>query len=275
MISTKIDLWEGYEYQGADEYRPTLTTYVLAGERSRPLVVICPGGGYQFCSPREAEPIALQLNAAGFHACVLDYSVAPLRHPQPLRDLSRAMCIVRERATEWRVRPDQVAVCGFSAGGHLAASLGVHWSKPYLEGVPGIEIGKNRPNGLILCYPVISSGKMSHGGSFQNLLGENPSDELLEEMSLELHVSGDTAPTFLWHTVEDEAVPVENSLLFEEALRRNGVSFELHLYPRGPHGISLATPETSDTADQVNPHVSTWMSLCLQWLESIFPADRK
>ncbi|HUZ17195.1 MAG TPA: alpha/beta hydrolase [Spirochaetia bacterium] len=273
MKSGKIDIWQGYAYagEGTDGFRPTLETYVLDGERPRPLVLVCPGGGYHFVSPREAEPIALQFNAAGFHSCVLDYSVAPRRHPQPLRDLSRAMCIAREHAAEWKVNADQIAVCGFSAGGHLAASLGVHWNKPYLANVPGIDVGLNRPDALILSYPVLTSGGFAHRGSFANLLGEDPSKELLEEMSLELQVTSETPPAFLWHTVNDEAVPVQNSLLFADALRRSGVPFELHLYPRGPHGISLATAETSRTPEEEDSHIGTWMTLCIEWLRMLFP----
>lgn len=277
MISAKIDIWDGYNYEseGDDGFRPTLQSYVLDGEHRRPLILICPGGGYRFVSPREAEPIALQFNAAGFHACVLDYSVAPRRHPQPLRDLARALCLVRDHAAEWKVNADQIAVCGFSAGGHLAASLGVHWNKPYLAEVPGIDAAKTRPDGLILSYPVISSGKFSHRGSFTNLLGDNPPTELMREMSLEHQVTEETPPTFLWHTVEDESVPVENSLFFANALREKGIPFEQHLYPRGAHGISLATSETSRTPDQDDSHIATWMGLCIQWLRERFPTNRE
>jgi acetyl esterase/lipase len=272
MYAQRIDIWEGYEYEGkgADGFRPSMETYVLSGEKKRPLVLICPGGGYRFVSPREAEPIALQFNAAGFHACVLTYSVAPRRHPQPLRDLSRAMCLIRENASAWRVNPAEIAVCGFSAGGHLAASLGVHWMKSYLEGIPGIVLPENRPNALVLAYPVITSGTHAHEGSFENLLGQDADRHERQEMSLELHVSQNTPPSFLWHTFEDAGVPVENTLLFANALRSSGIPFELHVYPDGSHGLSLATEETADGPGRENPHVASWMSMCTEWLHTVF-----
>ena len=272
MISRKIDIWEGYEYSdnGQGGERPALRTYFLDGVQSRPLILICPGGGYQFLSPRVAEPVALQFAAAGFHSCVLDYSVAPRRHPQPLRDVSRAMCLLRESAERYHIDPDRIAVCGFSAGGHLAASLGVHWMGTSLDAVAGISVRMTRPNALILGYPVITSGQFGHTASFANLLGEVPREEELREMSLELQVKYDTPPCFIWHTFADESVPVENSLLFAAALREKRVPFELHIYPEGNHGLSLATLETSDQTHGVDPHVASWMNACIEWLRIVF-----
>jgi acetyl esterase/lipase len=235
--------------------------------------LVLPGGGYFFTSPREAEPIALQFNAAGFHAFVLDYSVSPTIHPQPLLDVSRAMCIIRNHAKDWKISSENIAVCGFSAGGHLAASLGVHWDKEYLDKVPGVKIGLNRPNALILGYPVITQGEYGHQASFENLLGKNPSQKLLYEMSLEHHVSNKTPPTFIWHTFADGSVSVENTLLFAQSLRRNKIPFELHVYPEGGHGLSLATKETATRENQINPHIATWMGLCIQWLNLITKKD--
>lgn len=270
MLNKVIDIWEGFDYPiNENGFRPKLTTYILDGEKERACVLVLPGGGYFFTSPREAEPIALQFNGAGFHAFVLDYSVSPAVHPQPLLDVSRAMYIIRNHADKWKIDPEKVAVCGFSAGGHLAASLGVHWDKEYLCEVPGIEIGMNRPNALILGYPVITQGEYGHRGSFENLLGKNPSRELLHEMSLEHHVSHITPPSFIWHTFADEGVPVENTLLFAQSLRENNIPFELHIYPEGSHGLSLGTGETATREDQINPHVATWMELCIQWLRLI------
>lgn len=267
MKHLRFKLW-----QDSDE-RPYLDTYILEGQRQRPLVLVLPGGGYGFTSEREAEPIALQFTAAGFHAAVLHYSVHPVRHPMPLRDAAKAMCVLRQQAAEWQIAPDQIAVCGFSAGGHLAASLGVHCSQSYVTAAPGVSYPANRPNALILGYPVISSGPHRHQGSFDHLLGPEATAELRHQMSLEHQVSPDTPPTFLWHTGDDSAVPVENSLLFAASLRRAGVPFELHVYPHGPHGLSLATPETDNGEMGSNSHVATWMQLCVQWLQQQFASQ--
>lgn len=275
MFHENIEIWEKGVYPDGfgDNFVPILSAYVLESNRKRGAVLICPGGGYEFTSPREAEPIAIQFNAAGFHAFVLHYSVAPRRHPQPLRDVSRAMCLIREKANRWNLEPDKIAVCGFSAGGHLAASLGVHWENPCLENVPGITIGLNRPNALILSYPVISSGPYAHRGSFNNLLGDNSDESLLKEMSLENHINPNTPPSFIWHTFADESVPVENSLLFAQGLRQMNIPFELHIYPEGGHGLSLATPETEEKGRGSDLHIATWIDLCRQWLTNVIFND--
>jgi len=272
MVNETIELWGKGEYRGdlGDGFAPTIDSYVLDGGRRRGAVLICPGGGYGYLSPREAEPVALQFNAAGYHAFILRYSVAPRRYPLPLLDVSRAMCALRERADGFRIHPGRIALCGFSAGGHLAASLGVFWDRPVALGAPGIEPGMNRPDALILSYPVITSGPFANAGSFENLLGPNAGRELLSAISLELQVSEKTPPTFLWHTYADQSVPLENSLLFAGALRSKGVPFELHVYPDGVHGLSLATEETSDDQHDPDPHVSSWMYLCTEWLGERF-----
>ena len=167
------------------------------------------------------------------------------------------MNIIRENAADWNVHSEKIAICGFSAGGHLAASLGVHWYKPYLQDISGLASGLNKPNAMILNYPVISSGKFAHRGSFDNLLGEDASTEILHEMSLEYQVTDKTPSAFIWHTFEDSAVPVENSLFFASKMREMSIPFELHIYPQGPHGLSLATLET----DYSIPHVATWIKL--------------
>ena len=279
MIHETIDVWGSGEYGGdmGDGFAPVIDTYVLDGNRKRAAVLICPGGGYGFVSPRESEPVALQFNAAGYHAFVLHYSVAPRRYPLALLDVSKALCVLRKRADAYMIHPGRMALCGFSAGAHLAASLGIYWDNPLSLNAPGgtstlkgIEPGLNRPDALILGYPVISAGPFAHRGSFENLLGPKADPQALEEVSLELHVNEKTPPTFLWHTYADEAVPLENSLLFAGALRRAGVPFEYHVYPEGVHGLSLATEETSVEGREPDPHVSSWMYLCVEWLGELF-----
>jgi acetyl esterase/lipase len=271
VVNMKIKIWDGVEtaISHNDGFEPTLETYILARNKKRGAVLICPGGGYAYTSDREAEPIALQYNANGYHAFVLNYSVAPRRHPQPIRDCARAMCLIRDNAEEWNIENSKTVICGFSAGAHLAASLGVHWNKPLLD-VDGISIGKNRPDALILAYPVISMKNYYHKGSRDNLLGPNPDVKLIEEMSLENQVSGNTPPSFIWHTYEDAAVPVENSLMFAGALRKEKIPFELHIYTKGPHGLSLATEETDVANYGSFPHVAGWVKLSLEWLDEIF-----
>lgn len=264
-----LAIWEKGMYQGEmeDGFYPTLATYLLSGPRARGAVLVCPGGAYLGTSDREAEAVALQYNAAGYHAFVLYYSVVPRRHPQPLLDLSRSLTIIRTHAEEWHIDPERIAVCGFSAGGHLTASLGVFWKQPYLQEAPGIVPGFNRPNALILNYPVISSGPHGHQDSFTNLLGPDADEAKRHEFSLEHHVNADTPPTFLWHTFNDEPVPVENSLLFAQSLRKQQIPFELHIYPDGPHGLSLATAETATEVDAfINPHCASWNKLSIEWL---------
>ncbi|NLJ75056.1 MAG: prolyl oligopeptidase family serine peptidase, partial [Firmicutes bacterium] len=147
-------------------------------------------------------------------------------------------------------------------GGHLAASLGVHWS------TVGSEV--NQPNALILCYPVITSGPFAHRGSFDALLGSNPTPEMLKEMSLEKQVNENTPPTFIWHTVADSVVPVENTLLFAQALQSYNIPFEMHIFPNGDHGLSLATAETDDGVRGIHPHIASWITWCIEWLEELF-----
>lgn len=220
-------------------------------------VIVCPGGGYAGRAAHEGEPVAEWLRAQGIASFVLDYRVAPHRHPEPLHDLQRAIRLVRQRAREWRIRPDRVAVLGFSAGGHLAASAGTLFNRVDVGSLEGDDL---RPDALVLCYAVLSLGDFGHRGSQRNLLGEEPALRLLQALSLERSVTVETPPTFLWTTGDDAAVPVENTLLFGEALRRQGVPFALHVFPHGRHGLGLA---------QSDPVVHAWTWLCVGWLRSL------
>ena len=202
----------------------------------RPMVIIVPGGAYAFCSDREAEAVALKFLAEGIHAAVLRYSVAPNRYPASALELAWCVQYCRVHAAEWHVKPDALSVLGFSAGGHLAGTVGTLWGDPVFEQV--LSGGPSwRPDAQLLCYPVLTLGEFTHEWSRWNLLGE-PGDptnrlDLADALSLETRVTPETPPTFLWHTAEDDAVPVENSLMYAAACRRNGVPFELHIFERG------------------------------------------
>lgn len=252
-----------------------LTTYILDSTpelptRSiKPAIIICPGGGYNFCSDREAEPIAMKYLSEGIHAFVLTYAVET-RHPKPLQDVSWAVAYVREHAKEWHIDPDKIVLAGFSAGGHLAASLSTLWHKEITYKPLGISYGMNKPNASILAYPVISGGVFGHGKSFENLLGLEPTQEEIDELSLELQVSEHTPPTFLWHTGEDTCVPVENTLLYANALRKKAIPFELYIYQRGSHGSALCNEVTSLENASINRHNASWIDKSIEWLKENF-----
>ena len=218
------------------------------------IVVICPGGAYRFLSPRESEPVARAFEAMGHRTSILNYRIRQAGDPplglEPVRQLSER--VARLRKEDPGV---PVFVCGFSAGAHLAATLGVHWR----------DLGLERPDGLILSYPVITADEaLCNAESIANIVAERDRDYF----SLEKHVSPDTPPTFLWHTSTDESVPVENSLMFAMELKRAGVPFELHVYPFGVHGLSLATEEVNQPEEGrlPDPHVAGWIDVCGEWL---------
>ena len=220
-----------------------------------------------FTSDREAEPIAMAFGARGFHTCVLRYPCAPARFPAALCALAGAVAWVRGHAQELHADPGQIAVCGFSAGGHLAGSLGVFWNEPFLAQQTGLAPDAVRPDKMVLCYPVITSGAFAHTGSFDNLLGEDADAARRAELSLECRVTADTPPAFLWHTYTDPDVPVENTLLFALALRRAGVPFESHIYSVGVHGLALANELTKNAGgNAVQPACTGWVELAAQWL---------
>lgn len=236
----------------------------------RPLVLICPGGGYGMTSDREAEPIAMQFLASGYHAAILRYSCSPARYPTALLQLGASVKYLREHQEEFHIDPDKIIVQGSSAGGHLAASFGVFWKKKtFLAEILETNPETIRPNGLMLSYPVITSGIKTHGGSMENLLGERR-EELLSEMSLENQVDQDTPPTFLWHTASDDCVPVENSLLFFGALHKNGIPAELHIYPHGGHGLGLANELTANIEGYgIQEECQSWIELAKTWLSKL------
>lgn len=256
----------------------TLTTYIMdsadgaATPSKRPAVVVCPGGGYEFTSDREAEPIALAFNARGYHAFVLRYNVAPARYPQALLELAMSVALVRSRAEEWNVESERILVCGFSAGGHLAASLATLWNDSMVTNLLGFCNGEHRPDGAILSYPVITSGEYAHRGSFEALTGGDTA--LQEWLSLEQRVTPNTPPCFLWHTADDAAVPVENTLLFAAALRKQRIPMEVHVYSSGVHGLSLASELTGNSMELIRPEIQPWVDMAARWGKDITDVPR-
>jgi len=246
-----------------------LTYFPATAGINRPALLICPGGGYEFCSIREGAPVARAFAALGISSFVVEYDCTPVPlGAQPLRTLAEAVSYVRERARTFSIQPQRIAVGGFSAGAHLAGMLGMVWNQP--EWFPEeIAAAQRQPNALVLCYPVVTAGEFAHRGSLEQLAGKNR--ERQEKFSLERLVNPDTPPVFLWHTLDDDTVPVENTLLLEAALRREGISHELHLFPHGVHGLALADLETYDPTRRRLPdrHVARWTTLCAEWLKNL------
>lgn len=235
-------------------------------DEKRPVILICPGGGYQMTSDREAEPLAIRFLAMGIHAAVLRYSVAPAEYPTALLQLGEAVLYLKKNADKYHIDPDKVILQGSSAGGHLAASFGVFWNREAVRQALQAESEQLRPAGLMLSYPVITSGPFAHEDSFRKLLGERYEEEK-DGLSLEKQVTKDTPPVFLWHTATDDCVPVENSLLFFTALHNAGVEVEMHIYPRGGHGLGLANEETSTSNGYgVQKECQSWITLAETWL---------
>lgn len=232
---------------------------------TRPAMLILPGGGYAYCSTREADPIAMQFLQAGYNVFTLYYTcrkedTQPALRWQPLIDAAGAILHIRRNAAKFRIDPFKVAVCGFSAGGHLAASTAILWDAESVQKALGIHAEEARPDAVVLGYPVISGGEFRHDGSIVNLCGDDA--DLRATMCLENQVRDDLPPFFIWHTVEDASVPVQNSLMLASALSAHKVPYELHLFAHGGHGSSTCTREVNTP----NPHNNAWVDLCTDWL---------
>jgi acetyl esterase/lipase len=299
MLMESIQLWEDRDYV-------TLHTYIHENSRefqtnhTRPAIVICPGGGYLGTSDREAEPVALRFAALGYHTFVLRYTTyykewvkdfqnppAPNEnsaYPQPLYDLSKALLTVRENASKWLVDPNKIAVCGFSAGGHLAASMSVQWNSQLLYDKFSVEPDLLKPNATILGYPVVDYQLMKEKTAeaddfikgFWNISSKaffgnsDPSTEQLFEASPVNFVTPETPPTFIWHTADDDLVYAENSLRHATALAKNKVPYELHVFESGVHGLSLCDETTASNENHLNTECKVWVDLASSWLKRHF-----
>lgn len=246
-----------------DDDKPTLTAFLPAPDKATgAAIVICPGGGYGGLAPHEGAGYAEWLAENGIAGIVLKYRLGSkgYRHPAMLNDAARAVRLTRSKAEEWTIDPKRVGIMGSSAGGHLASTLLTHFDAGKADATDPVERFSSRPDIGILCYPVITMGPFTHSGSKKNLLGENPTPELVELLSNEKQVTKETPPTFLWHTWEDSGVKVENSLAFAAALRQAGVPFDLHVYQKGRHGLGLGGGREG------GPHLP-WVADCLFWLK--------
>ncbi|MBQ7935410.1 MAG: alpha/beta hydrolase [Clostridia bacterium] len=262
--------------------QPELYCYIpanypdLDANRKRPAVIVCPGGAYRICSNREAECVALQYVAQDMAAFVLYYSVKneSAAFPRCTMEALTAIKTVRENSENWNIDPNKIAILGFSAGGHLAASTGIFWNADFSKDAFGnCELCK--PNAAILCYPVISDDEHPHLGSFRHLLGNDASKKEMDRLSIEKHVTADYPPTFLWHTATDTTVPVQNSIVMAKMLADHGVPFELHIYPTGRHGLSLADersaphPEGIVSPTHVEERPRQWVADSISFLKDI------
>lgn len=241
--------------------------------KKRPAILVLPGGGYEFCSEREAEPVVRYFMSKGYNCGILRYSVkekASSLMPEasrPLLEASEAMSLIRKNAEEWCIDENKIAVLGFSAGGHLAGSLATLWNDEQITKFLDIEPGSNKPNAAILCYPVLVTDEYTHQGSVNALLGKYRNDEnLLKKYDIPSQVGNHTPHTFLWNTYTDDGVPMENALRYALEMRKKSDSTcELHTFYMGAHGMSVCTKEVGTPDD----HVGQWLELCAQWLEKV------
>lgn len=253
--ATPLPLWPEPPAEGP---APTLTPYLLDDPQPRGCVMVLPGGGYENLADHEAEPIARWCNRLGLHAAVVHYRIRPNRHPGPLHDAQRGLRMLRHRAGEWGVDPGRIAVLGFSAGGHLAGCCATMFDEPGPIG-DAIDDESARPDAAVLCYPVVSFTRFAHSGSAANLLGPDAPAELRQRMSVDQCVTERTPPMFLWHTADDAAVPVANSLILAQALAAASVPFALHVWPSGYHGIGMKD----------HPVTPLWTNELAEWLGQI------
>lgn len=270
MICEKIDLYGDHRVM-LYTYRQQWTT-VAGHYPQRGGVMVLPGGAYLFHGASEGEPVAMAFAAAGYHAYLLRYSIGShARFPNSAADVCRALKLIRQQAAEWNQDPDKLALCGFSAGGHVAACVGTMWNRQDLMEASGCFQGEGRPNALILGYPCITVDVEGQGDMYRLLAGERSLEELREIASAEQWVGAHTPPVFLWNIYRDKMVPVEHGLRWMAALAEHDIPFECHTYMEGNHASALNVPSSS-LGDPVreNGHVARWMTDCTEWLSQVF-----
>lgn len=267
-----IHMKDKYPLLGEEDRDPTLELYLpqnIEGreQQKRPSILLCPGGGYRFVSPREAEPVALHLFPEGYNVFVLTYSTAPHSFPTQIREVAAAMELIHANAECWNCDKNRIAIMGFSAGAHLSAHYTNRYDCPEVRAV----FPESKPvKASVLCYPVITADPaFRHTGSMEKLSGHVPVTAAdVERFSCEKLVSESTPPTFLWHTAADATVPVNNSMLYAQALSAHKIPFELHIYPYGRHGLSTADLTVNDEIPPEAAYVSDWLPALKQWLRA-------
>ena len=273
MIYEKLHLKDYFEFLGENGADPTLEIYLPYNmtemnrqNQKRPCMVVCPGGGYGMCSQRESEPISLNFLPEGFNVFVLTYTCAPAKFPTQLREVAAVMELIYKNADNWNCDTTKVSIIGFSAGGHLAA----HYSTMYdCKEVREVFPESKGVNGSILSYPVITAleGKC-HRGSFENLLGHYPlTEEEMDYFCPDRCVKDNTPPAFIWHTAEDNGVPVISSLLYAEALSKYKIPFELNIFPKGAHGLSTCDAQTIGNVDKTVNYNHKSLNSVKEWLK--------
>ncbi len=267
MKVERIDLYKHFKVKKPQNAAGFLNVYILENcfePRNRPAMLVIPGGGYGHVSLREKECVALKYMEKGYNAFTLDYSVKSFCDacfPTQLVEGAMAMAYIKKNAKKLGVDKNHVGAIGFSAGGHLCGMLATMFDAPEVISALGDNAKFVRPDAVVLSYPVITSGEKAHKGSFVNLTDDN--QELMERLSLENRVTANSSPAFIWATVGDNAVPMENALYMAMAYRKNGVPFEFHVFEKGSHGLSIATQESM----YVNVPVQQWVPLSMTWLE--------
>jgi acetyl esterase/lipase len=298
MIIEKERLWEDDTHAKYVKYLMD-NSQEIQSDRKHPAIVVCGGGGFLKISEREKEPVALHFLNEGFQVFVLDYhtkSTGDGSYPKPVYDLAKMILTIRENAELWKVDPEKIAVIGFSTGGHLCASLATQWQEEYLGIKLGVEAKAIKPNAVVLCYPLLDylyqqekAREDQRYNEFSPSIGMRKSDfmqmtleagvgvnatlEQYKEASPYYHITENTPPTFIWHTANDELVYVGQSLRFAERLGEHQVPYELHIFEKGAHGLSLANKKSTGNPELINGEVAVWADLALKFLNRHFSED--